>query len=387
MVVEKANVGIWSWSTGDISKDGVYTGRDPEVLLLQSLLISLKVKNLTWVSVSQSGWFNLTDKSSLASQIRDGFIDIHSSFMIFTADRFNLFSFAYPFTYEHMSLAVVKHSPATTYLRLISSFFWGFTFMALFLAKLLLMSQDFFVPTLLRKLRLSSLVFVLFSVGISATLKFYKINLTALAVAPNAEVPVTLRELANQLETGTYRLVDKSTSNFVFEDVNKSDSHADFAILKKALAKFPPYVLSVEEICSTVANPKANELVKYVYLNTEENIKVFCDRYFSQFQLIPIQNSGFYTRSYIFSPNSTELRKKITRLASDGNLAIFRYHLSLRKAKAETSAPKRTGKFKKSESFNNSRQLTFYRQVFQLFFGALAVCTLAWALENVGSKI
>lgn len=373
------NVGIWSYQVRDI-KNGVYRGSDTNILFLQHMLALLNVRNLTWVSVEENGWLDLSNKNSLTNQLRSGLIDVHSGLMIVNFERLKLFNFSFPVTFEQMSLAAPKDSPATPYLQLNSSPLWTFILLILFLIRLAILSKSLFIPIPFRKLRLTSLILILIGIGLSVAFKCYKINLTAAAVAPSAEVPKTLAQLAEKLEAGSYRLVDKGPNTFVFEEVNKSDSK-DFTSLKRALDKFPTHIVAAHQICHTVAVTTVDQPVKYVYLNTDDRTRLLCERYLSQMQIVQVPSALYYARSFIFSPNCKKLRDSITYMAASGNLAVYRHYMFMAKAGRENGAPKKTTKFKKSDKFLIFRNLQFYRQVFQVFLGTIGLCILAWIIE------
>lgn len=377
---DNLNVGVWTRNAPDI-KNGVYKGSDFEVLLFQFILTSLNLRNITWIPVSETGWFSLSDGNSLASHLRSGRIDIHSGMMFYSVERFNLFTFTYPLTYEKISLAVPKASGPPPFLKLFSTSLWSCGFALLFVIKMLHLSHPICIPISIGKLRSMQLTFILIAIGLSASSKCFKINLTALAVAPNTEVPRTIQQLAEQLNTGSYRLTDKGTSTFIYEKVNGTNNNTDYSILKRALDKFPVHIVSAERICQTVAKSTVDKSTKYVYLNYEERILQLCPKYLSEIQIFPVASSPVNSQSFIMSPNSTKLRNSVNRLIFSGIIGSHRRYKFLGQSRWKTELYKREMTVSKSAKFSKFRQVSFYREVFEVFLCAMGICSLIFTLE------
>lgn len=382
---ENLNAGIWSYNFEDI-KNGVYRGKDTEVLFFQHIMAMLNVANITWVPFEEQIWSDSSQSKSLINQIRFGQVDIHSAFVTFSPQRFNAVRFIYPFSYEHMSLAVPKEPAEANYLRLSSSSVLTSIFALLILFKFLHVSKNLYIPTSLRNLQSTTLFVLIISIALSVVLKMYKINLTALAITPKSRIPKTILQLAEQLQAGRYRMIDKATSSFIYEDVNKTGSPAEFGTLKRALDRFPPVIVPAKMICKKILENVRNPIAKYVYLNTEVKIESICDkRNQSEIQIIPVPNGSFYTRSFIVSPNCTGLKKRIDKLAVSGNLNLHRYRML--RATLKTPAGKSSVKNKKTLKYQNSQKLPFYREIFLLLIVALGACILIWLLELVSSNV
>lgn len=375
------NVGIWTTSATDISKDGLYRGSDPEVLLLQTVLLMLRFRNWTWVPVVNNGWYNASDPSSLAGQIRSGLIDVHSSLVLLTPERFFLLDFVFPFSFEHLSLAVPKTQPPIAQLKIFSMPVWALVLLVLFLIRILLLSRGSWVSYRARKLRQSQIIFILISVGFSAAFKLYKINITAMTITSASNAPKTIQQLANGLHTGKFRMIDKSSNGFVYEQLNSTNISGVAAILKESLVHFPPiHVETRENVCKNVAKNSDENSLSYVYLNTDVSIIEFCSLYLSKIDIVAVESAGFYMRSYIVSPNNTRLRSALAELSTSGLMRTARMRISLLNKRDHILLQKKSP-MKKSLRLLHCRRLHYFDQVFRGFFACVLMNVVCFILE------